>query len=78
MTAPGPDEDRTLRFGTQIDVQHIMLDGSSQSQGVTQRHVAGYVAKYATKAAEVAGAVDRRVRRLFGLDDADITPHAGK
>ncbi len=76
VTAPGPDGDRTMRFGAQIDVQHIVLDDAVQSQGLSQRHVAGYVAKYATKAAEVAGAVDRRVRRLSNLDNADVTPHA--
>ncbi|MGV9313429.1 replication initiator [Streptomyces sp. NPDC003691] len=42
---------RTLRFGAQVDVRPIAEHGA----------VAAYIAKYATKGAEAAGAVDGRI-----------------
>jgi DNA-binding MarR family transcriptional regulator len=43
---------RRLRFGRQLDVQHLNTGG-----GVSDVAVASYVAKYATKTAEVTGVV---------------------
>ncbi|MFJ9129906.1 replication initiator protein RepSA [Streptomyces sp. NPDC102340] len=60
-TFPG----RTLRWGTQIDVQPI---GALGHEELTEQAVASYVAKYATKAAETTGTVDRRIGELSELD----------
>ncbi|MEV6056897.1 replication initiator [Streptomyces sp. NPDC052107] len=51
---------RDLRFGTQVDVRPVAASemGERPSSGA----VAGYIAKYATKGAESAGAVDGRIR----------------
>ena len=46
-----------LRFGEQIDVQAVNDPTSSE---LTPERVAGYIAKYATKSAEVFGLGDRR------------------
>ncbi|MHC5259159.1 replication initiator protein RepSA [Streptomyces sp. UC4497] len=56
---------RTLRWGTQIDVQPI---GALGHEELTEQAVASYVAKYATKAAETTGTVDRRIGELSELD----------
>ena len=48
-----------------------LADGS-----VSQTAVAGYIAKYATKDAQVAGGLDRRVRYARQIELADVTEHA--
>lgn len=57
---PGEAEERQLRWGAQMDVQAIVqregLDGS-----LSDRAVAAYIAKYATKATEDIGGAGRRV-----------------
>ncbi len=61
---------RTLRWGTQIDVQPIgALEGQTD---VSEQAVGAYVAKYATKAAETTGTLDRRIGELRELD---LHPH---
>ncbi|WP_406374508.1 replication initiation protein [Streptomyces sp. NBC_00647] len=61
LLAPGPDivGPRLLRFGQQIDVRPIFAFGAGER--LTSSAVAGYIAKYATKGAETAGAVDGRI-----------------
>ncbi|MET7684324.1 replication initiator [Streptomyces sp. NPDC005423] len=65
-----------FRFGRQIDVRAIR--GTDFTGGpVTDRHVAAYIAKYATKGAETTtGTLDRRLRFLAELATHDITDHA--
>ncbi|MET8679446.1 replication initiator protein RepSA [Streptomyces sp. NPDC004647] len=64
---------RTLRWGNQVDVQRI---GSGLDGDLTEKAVAAYVAKYATKAAETTGTVDRRIGELSELDRARLPAHA--
>ncbi|BCL29342.1 replication initiator protein RepSA [Streptomyces aurantiacus] len=68
----GDEPARTLRWGTQLDVQPIGAFGNGED--LTEQAVASYVAKYATKAAETTGTVDRRVGNkealiLLGVPD---------
>ncbi|MFI8532813.1 replication initiator protein RepSA [Streptomyces aquilus] len=61
-----------LRWGRQLDVRPIKAFGDDSE--ITERAVASYVAKYATKAAENTGTVDRRIGNreaavLLGLPD---------
>ncbi|MBQ0884497.1 replication initiation protein [Streptomyces sp. RM72] len=63
---------RTLRWGTQVDVQPI---GALGYEELTEQAVASYVAKYATKAAETTGTVDRRIGELAELDRLDLPAH---
>jgi hypothetical protein len=51
---------RQVRWGEQLDVQPITVAGTDDDE-LTDQKVAGYVAKYATKAAESTGALDRPV-----------------
>jgi hypothetical protein len=61
----------TLAWGRELDIRPITASGD-----LTEQAVAGYVAKYATKAAECVGTLDRRVRPTDDLDQLDIRPHA--
>jgi hypothetical protein len=63
-----------VRWGEQIDVRPISPD--LQDGGVSQTAVAGYIAKYATKDAQVAGGLDRRVRYVRQIELADVSEHA--
>ncbi|MER7840905.1 replication initiator [Streptomyces sp. NPDC096040] len=66
-----------FRFGRQIDVRAIRGTDFSGGGPVTDRHVAAYIAKYATKGAETTtGTLDRRLRLLAELATHDITDHA--
>ncbi|GAA4534797.1 replication initiator protein RepSA [Nonomuraea ferruginea] len=62
---------RVFRWGSQLDVRRITLDGE-----LTEQAVAAYIAKYATKAAECVGTLDRRIQLLDDLDELPIRPHA--
>ncbi|WP_053745768.1 replication initiator protein RepSA [Streptomyces sp. NRRL WC-3618] len=72
VPSAGDQPARTLRWGTQLDVQPIGAFGHGEE--ITEAAVASYVAKYATKAAETTGTVDRRVGNkealvLLGVPD---------
>ncbi|MET8457750.1 replication initiator protein RepSA [Streptomyces parvulus] len=72
VPAAGDFPARTLRWGTQVDVQPI---GALGREELTEQAVASYVAKYATKAAETTGTVDRRIGELSELDRLDLPAH---
>jgi hypothetical protein len=55
----------------QLDIRPVSQDGE-----LTDNAVAGYVAKYATKAAECTGTLDRRLDRTDKLDELPVSPHA--
>ncbi|MEU8382099.1 replication initiator [Streptosporangium sp. NPDC048865] len=63
-----------LRWGDQLDVRPVYL--STDLDGVSDQRVASYVAKYATKGAESAGTVDRRIRDAGDIARLDVTEHA--
>ncbi|MEV7017381.1 replication initiator protein RepSA [Streptomyces sp. NPDC093991] len=65
VPASGDHPARVLRWGSQVDVQAI---GALGREELTEQAVASYVAKYATKAAETTGTVDRRIGELSELD----------
>ncbi|MCF2531329.1 replication initiation protein [Yinghuangia sp. KLBMP8922] len=78
---PGPDAEGTdlpshFVFGRQVDVRPIRSNALADGP-LTDRSVAGYIAKYATKGAETAtGTLDRRIASLADLDRHDLTDHA--
>ncbi|WP_406173579.1 replication initiator [Streptomyces sp. NBC_00996] len=79
--SPPQDSDRAgrlvFRFGRQIDVRAIRSTDFTGGGPVTDRHVAAYIAKYATKGAETTtGTLDHRLRLLAELATHDITDHA--
>ncbi|QKV69912.1 replication initiation protein [Streptomyces harbinensis] len=69
--APGYSA-RVLRWGTQVDVRPI---GTDDGEELTEQAVASYLAKYATKAAETTGTLDRRIGELGELDRHDLPAH---
>ena len=62
---------RTLAWGRQLDIRPVTANGD-----VTDTKVAGYVAKYATKAAECTGTLDRRLAPADRLADLPVRDHA--
>ncbi|MFI6941989.1 replication initiator protein RepSA [Streptomyces sp. NPDC050418] len=65
---------RILRWGSQLDIRPIKAFGDGRD--LTEGAVASYVAKYATKAAETTGTLDRRIGELAELDRAHVPEHA--
>ncbi|MET7694154.1 replication initiator protein RepSA [Streptomyces sp. NPDC005483] len=59
VPASGDQPARTFTWGRQLDVRPVKAFGDGSE--LTEQAVASYVAKYATKAAETTGTVDRRV-----------------
>lgn len=71
VTVALPAVGQTFRWGRQLDIRRITADG-----GLTEQAVAAYVAKYATKAAECVGTLDRRINPLDDLTALPIRDHA--
>ncbi|MFF3558512.1 replication initiator protein RepSA [Streptomyces sp. NPDC002574] len=65
---------RTFRWGAQLDVRPVKAFGDGSD--ITEQAVASYVAKYATKAAENTGTLDRRIGELAELDRHQVPDHA--
>lgn len=70
MPARLPDGNEfVVRWGAQVDIRPLGND-------IPRAHaVAAYVAKYATKSSDAAGALDRRIRRLEEIDKLAINSH---
>ncbi|MFD9950711.1 replication initiator [Nonomuraea sp. NPDC059023] len=66
-----PTTNTTLRWGNQLDIRPITMTGD-----LTEQAVAAYIAKYATKAAECVGTLDRRINPLDDLAALPIRDHA--
>ncbi|MFE1972966.1 replication initiator protein RepSA [Streptomyces hygroscopicus] len=64
---------RTFRWGSQLDVRPVKAFGDGSD--ITEQAVASYVAKYATKAAETTGTLDRRIGELSELDRHHVPDH---
>ncbi|MEV8333340.1 replication initiator protein RepSA [Streptomyces niveus] len=74
VPAAGDYPARVLRWGAQLDVRPIGAFGGGED--LTEQAVASYVAKYATKAAETTGTLDRRIGELAELDKlTDLPDH---
>ncbi|GGX00568.1 replication initiator protein RepSA [Streptomyces noursei] len=76
VPAAGDQPVRTLRWGTQVDVQPIGAFGNGED--LTEAAVASYVAKYATKAAETTGTVDHRIGNKEALVLLGIPDHPAR
>ncbi|GAA3220001.1 replication initiator protein RepSA [Actinocorallia longicatena] len=77
VSVPHPDEQSPpleLRWGTQLDVQPIQV--STELDGIADKHVARYIAKYATKGAEDSGTVDRPIRFASQITELRVSEHA--
>ncbi|AOW89108.1 replication initiation protein [Streptomyces olivaceus] len=78
LTAPGSAVigPRVLRFGTQVDVRPVTSSGRTAGERPASAvAVAGYIAKYATKGAESAGAVDGRIHHARDMVMLPVRPH---
>ncbi|GLF95985.1 hypothetical protein SYYSPA8_16830 [Streptomyces yaizuensis] len=71
------DRAHSFTFGRQLDVRTIRGADFPGDQALTDRAVAAYIAKYATKGAETAtGALDRPLKFAAELAQLDISDHA--
>ncbi|MGW0594494.1 replication initiator [Streptosporangium sp. NPDC002607] len=61
---------RAFQWGAQLDVREITMTGD-----LTEQAVAAYIAKYATKAAECVGTLDRRINPLDDLTAFNLRDH---
>ncbi|WP_445408403.1 replication initiator [Streptomyces albidoflavus] len=69
--------EHAFTFGTQLDIRVIRSADFTSGAELTDRAVAGYIAKYATKGAETAtGALDHRIRLRAEIAHTDLTDHA--
>ncbi|MCP2337238.1 replication initiator [Actinomadura rupiterrae] len=74
---PAPDgqsQPEEVRWGRQVDVQAIQV--AAQLDGIADKHVARYIAKYATKGAEDSGTVDRPIRFPSQIRTLKVSEHA--
>ena len=62
---------RTLAWGRELDTRPVTATGE-----LTDSKVAAYVAKYATKAAQCTGTLDRRITPADKLTDLPVSDHA--
>ncbi|UQI48705.1 replication initiation protein [Streptomyces sp. HU2014] len=69
----GYDAGWELRWGTELDVRPIRAFGAGED--LTEQAVASYVAKYATKAAETTGTLDRRIGNMEVLPLLGVPEH---
>ncbi|QUC62063.1 replication initiation protein [Streptomyces sp. A2-16] len=74
VPARGDQPARTFQWGTKLDVQPVKAFGDDDD--ITEQKVAAYIAKYATKAAEETGTLDRRIGELAELDRHGVSDHA--
>ncbi|MFI8365689.1 replication initiator protein RepSA [Streptomyces sp. NPDC085466] len=75
ITVPAAEDQprRRLQWGRQLDVRPVKAFGDGSD--ITEQAVAAYVAKYATKAAETTGSLDRRIGNREVLDLLDVPDH---
>ncbi|MFA7763193.1 replication initiator [Streptomyces sp. NRRL S-448] len=78
VSVPGAAEEpaRTFRWGAQLDVRPIKAFGDGSD--ITEQGIASYVAKYATKAAENTGPLDRRIGNREALVLLDVPDHTAR
>ncbi|HEY3871497.1 MAG TPA: replication initiator, partial [Actinocrinis sp.] len=62
-----------VRFGAQIDVQHLVLGGADDQ--LHEQKVSGYLAKYVTKGVESVRGVNRPIRHAWEIDVLVKSPH---
>ncbi|WP_344625985.1 replication initiator [Kitasatospora arboriphila] len=77
---PGPqigERSHRFAFGRQLDIRTIRSAAFNGPVQITERAVAAYIAKYATKGAETAtGTLDRPLRLRAQIQHLDIPEHA--
>jgi hypothetical protein len=82
VPCPALDEDQAVtliaRWGEQLDVRQITPDDGEDKRELSAEQVAGYVAKYATKATEALGVtLDHRIS-TEDLEELDVPAHVAE
>ncbi|GAB2866862.1 plasmid replication initiator protein [Actinocorallia aurea] len=74
---PHPDADgrpMAFRWGAQHDIRPIQV--AAELDGIADKHVARYIAKYATKGAEDSGTIDRPIHHAHHITGLNVSEHA--
>jgi hypothetical protein len=64
-----------IRWGGQLDIRAVVVE-DGEAGNLSERAVAAYIAKYATKAAEVSGSVDRPIQSAGEIATLHVSEHA--
>jgi hypothetical protein len=78
ITTPDPREPGrklAVRWGSQLDVTVVHLSGTGGEDELQDTRVAGYIAKYATKGAEVTQTIDWPIRSAYELATLQVPDH---
>jgi hypothetical protein len=62
-----------IRWGSELDIRQVIPE--DEEGRVTEQTVAAYVVKYATKAAEVSGTVDRPIKSAGAITNLRVSEH---
>jgi hypothetical protein len=79
LTINGDTTEHVFRWGAQVDVRAIRPAHAAQVEGddgeISDRALAGYIAKYATKGASTCEVADRPIRSERAIGDLTVHPH---
>ncbi|TLW92100.1 replication initiation protein [Saccharomonospora piscinae] len=76
VTTTRPDGARlSLSWGAQLDTRPVEHDDSEDADGIGERALAGYIAKYATKGTGTVDGADRPIRSELDIEHLRITEH---
>ncbi|MET7998499.1 replication initiator [Amycolatopsis sp. NPDC005232] len=77
LTIDGATAKYVFRWGGQVDVRPIRPAHATEPDGgeITDRALAGYIAKYATKGTSTSEVPDRPIRSERAIDALDVHPH---
>jgi hypothetical protein len=79
LTINGETTEHVFRWGSQVDVRAIRPAHAAQVEGddgeISDRALAGYIAKYATKGTSTSEVADRPIRSERAIEDLTVHPH---
>lgn len=76
VTTQHPDGSRlSLTWGDQLDIRPVEHEETEGGEGIGERALAGYIAKYATKGTGTVDGADRPIRSELDIDHLRISEH---
>lgn len=76
VTTTRPDGTRlSLSWGEQLDIRPVEHDDSNDAEGIGEKALAGYIAKYATKGTGTVDGADRPIRSELDIEHLRISEH---
>ncbi|MGW9480557.1 replication initiator [Saccharomonospora azurea] len=76
VTTERPDGSRLpLMWGSQLDIRPVEHNGTEDGEGIGEKALAGYIAKYATKGTGTVDGADRPLRSELHIEHLRISEH---